>query len=82
MYDDNEKTVYGGAHDNVGMTWFRPCRINGYPYCTLAHELGHSFSLWLRQMVAKDFRGRHSMSILLNDAMQVHPDWVTIENYH
>ena len=22
MYDDNEKTVYGGAHDNVGMTWF------------------------------------------------------------
>ena len=46
MYDDNEKTVYGGAHDNVGMTWFRPCRINGYPYCTLAHELGAFFSVY------------------------------------
>ena len=83
MYDDNEKTVYGGAHDNVGMTWFRPCRINGYPYCTLAHELGHSFQFMVEADGGKGFPGTTLYEYTSQWMLwQVHPDWVTIENYH
>ena len=83
MYDDNEKTVYGGAHDNVGMTWFRPCRINGYPYCTLAHELGHSFQFMVEADGGNGFPGTTLYEYTSQWMLwQVHPDWVTIENYH
>ena len=83
MYDDEERTVYGGAHDKVGMCWFRPCRINSYPYCALAHELGHAF-----QYISDDDSGRGFPGTTLYEytsqwmLWQVHPDWVTLENYH
>ena len=83
MYDDNEKTVYGGAHDNVGMTWFRPCRINGYPYCTLAHELGHSFQFMVEADGGKGFPGTTLYEYTSQWMLwQVYPEWTTIENYH
>lgn len=83
MYDDEERNAYGGAHDKVGMCWFRPCRLNSYPYCTLAHELGHAF-----QYISDDDSGRGFPGTTLYEytsqwmLWQVHPDWVTIENYH
>ena len=43
MHNDNETTVYGWGGDKVGMMWMRPCRAKSYPYCALAHEMGHSF---------------------------------------
>ena len=83
IYNDNKRTAYGGAHENVGMVWFRPCRINGYPYCTLAHELGHSFQYMVVADGGKGFPGTTLYEYTSQWMLwQVHPDWVTIENYH
>ena len=83
MYNDNKRTAYGGAHENVGMVWFRPCRISGYPYCTLAHELGHSFQYMTVSDGGKGFPGTTLYEYTSQWMLwQVHPDWVTIENYH
>ena len=43
MYNDDKTTAYGWGEDGVGMMWMRPCRAQSYPYCALAHEMGHSF---------------------------------------
>ncbi|MCA4533571.1 DUF6055 domain-containing protein [Bacteroides xylanisolvens] len=83
MYNDDERTVYGGANDNVGMCWFRPCRINSYPYCTLVHELGHAFQYIVTSDSGRGFPGTTLYEYTSQWMLwQVYPDWVTIENYH
>ena len=83
MYNDDERTAYGGANENVGMVWFRPCRINTYPYCTLAHELGHAFQFMVMADGGNGFPGTTLYEYTSQWMLwQVHPDWVTIENYH
>lgn len=82
MYDDDVRTAYGGAHDSIGMVWFRPCRISGYPYCTLVHELGHAFQYMVK---ADGYEGFSSTLMEYTSQWmlwQLYPDWVTIENYH
>lgn len=82
MYNDDERTVYGGAHDKVGMTWFRPCRIDSYPYCALVHEMGHSFQFIT---MADGHNGFDSAMMEYTSQWmlwQLYPDWLTIENYH
>lgn len=83
MYNDDVATAYGGGDDVVGMAWFRPCRINSYPYCTLAHELGHSFQYMVkadgqRGFYASSF-GEYTSQWML---WQVYSDWTTIEKFH
>ncbi len=82
MYNDDETTAYGGADGPVGMMWFRPCRINSYPYCALAHELGHSFQYMVGADGMRGFNssfGEYTSQWML---WQVYSDWTTIEKYH
>ena len=77
MYNDDERTVYGGAHDKVGMTWFRPCRIDSYPYCALVHEMGHSFQFIT---MADGHNGFDSAMMEYTSQWmlwQLYPDWLT-----
>lgn len=90
VFKDDHKSAYGWGTDNVGIMWFRPCRMQEYPYCALAHELSHSF----QYMVGAD--GTWGYSSTPNGAKgqaihemtsqwmlwQVYPEWTTIENYH
>ena len=83
MYNDAETTAYGWGADEVGIMWFRPTRIQKYPFCALAHEMAHSFQF----MVAADGHkgyGGHSIIEYCAQWMlwQVYPEWTTIENYH
>lgn len=83
MYNDAETTAYGWGDEGVGMMWFRPCRIQSYPYCPLAHEMGHSFQYMVGADGARSFAGcplvEYSSQWML---WQVYSDWTTIENYH
>ncbi len=83
MYNDEETSAFGWGEDNVGMMWFRPCRINSYPYCALAHEMAHSFQYLVK---ADGARGFHSCPLVEYSAQwmlwQVYSDWPTIEYYH
>lgn len=83
MHNDDETTAYGWGADNVGIMWFRPCRIQEYPYCPLAHEMAHSFQYMIE---ADGHIGFPGQAILEYGAQwmlwQVYPDWTTIENYH
>lgn len=83
MYDDEDKTAYGGANENVGMVWFRPARISGYPYCTLVHELGHSFQTIAQADFNTSLQGTTMYEYTSQWMLwQLYPDWITIENYH
>ena len=83
MIDDDVRTAYGWGDEGVGMMWFRPCRIQSYPYCPLAHEMGHSFQYMTGADGARSF---HSTPIVEYSSQwmlwQVYPDWTTIEKYH
>lgn len=83
MYNDAETTAYGWGDEGVGMMWFRPSRINAYPYCTLAHEMGHSFQYIVGADGARSFKGCPLVEYTSQWMLwQVYSDWVTIEQYH
>lgn len=83
MYNDAETTAYGWGGDEVGIMWFRPCRIQKYPYCPLAHEMAHSFQYMVEADGHIGYSG-HSIIEYCAQWMlwQVYPEWTTIENYH
>lgn len=90
IYNDSNATAYGWGADNIGIMWFRPVRIQNFPYCTLAHELGHAF----QYMTVVDgglgyidpLKGSKGPTLTEMTSQwmlwQVYPDWCTIENYH
>lgn len=90
IYKDDKTTAYGWGEDKVGIMWFRPCRLQKYPYCTLAHELGHSFQYMVGADGAWGYanppEGAVGQAIheMTSQWMlwQVYPEWTTIENYH
>ena len=81
VIESSQGTAFGGGTDNVGMLWCGVNRIRTNPYCTAAHELGHSFQYLMRQDGGRGLPGIGEMQaqwFLWN----VYPDWMTIENYH
>ncbi len=91
ILNDSDQTAYaGGEEDKIGVMWFRPARMKSYPYCTLAHEMGHSFQYMVHADGAWGFtsspEGSNGQSIFEMTSQwmlwQVYPDWMTIENYH
>lgn len=83
IYNDDETTAYGWGHDGVGMMWFRPCRIQSYPYCALAHEMGHSFQYMVGADGARSFQGCPLVEYTSQWMLwQVYSDWTTIEKFH
>ena len=83
MHNDNETTVYGWGGDKVGMMWMRPCRAKSYPYCALAHEMGHSFQYMVNADGKRGFPGNPLVEYTSQWMLwQVYPEWTTIENYH
>lgn len=82
IYDDDETSAFGWGDEGVGLMWFRPCRINGYPYCALAHEMGHSFQY---MTIADGARGFWNPLVEYSSQWmlwQVYPDWFSLETYH
>lgn len=83
MYNDDETTAYGWGEEGVGMMWFRPCRIQSYPYCALAHEMGHSFQHVVQADGARGFSGTPLVEYTSQWMLwQVYSDWTTIEKFH
>lgn len=83
MHNDDNTTAYGWGEDGVGMMWMRPCRTNAYPYCTLAHEMGHSFQYMVEADGARGFSGCPLVECTSQWMLwQVYPDWVTLEKFH
>lgn len=83
MYNDDEQTAYGWGNEGVGMMWFRPCRIQSYPYCALAHEMGHSFQFMVGEDGARSFQGTPLVEYTSQWMLwQVYSDWTTIEKFH
>lgn len=84
MYNDDEKTAYGWGDEGVGMMWMRPCRTQSYPYCPLAHEMGHSFQYMIGADGARSFHVTSPLVEYTSQWMlwQVYSDWTTIEEYH
>lgn len=83
MYNDDETTAYGWGEEGVGMMWFRPCRIQSYPYCALAHEMGHSFQCVVQADGARGFSGTPLVEYTSQWMLwQVFSDWNTIEKFH
>lgn len=83
MYNDDKTTAYGWGEDGVGMMWMRPCRAQSYPYCALAHEMGHSFQFMVGADGSRGFAG-HPLVEYTSQWMlwQVYSDWTTIEQFH
>lgn len=84
MHNDDKTTAYGWGDEGVGMMWMRPCRTQSYPYCPLAHEMGHSFQYMVGADGARSFPVISSFVEYSSQWMlwQVYPDWTTIEQYH
>lgn len=83
MYNDDVTSAYGWGDEGVGMMWFRPCRIQSYPYCALAHEMGHSFQYMVGADGSRSFAGCPLVEYTSQWMLwQVYPDWTTIENFH
>ncbi len=83
MYNDDETTAYGWGDEGVGMMWVRPCRIQSYPYCPLAHEMGHSFQYMVGADGARSFSGCPLVEYTSQWMLwQVYSDWTTIEQFH
>lgn len=91
ILNDEDQTAYGGGEENkIGVMWFRPARLKDAPFCTLAHEMGHSFQYLVHADGAWAYtsspEGSHGQSIFEMTAQwmlwQVYPKWMTIENYH
>lgn len=83
MFNDDETTAYGWGDEGVGMMWMRPCRTNAYPYCALAHEMGHSFQYMTEADGARGFSGSPLVEYTSQWMLwQVYPSWVTLEKFH
>lgn len=84
MYNDDETSAYGWGDEGVGMMWMRPCRTQSYPYCPLAHEMGHSFQYMVGADGARSFPVSSPLVEYTSQWMlwQVYSDWTTIEQYH
>ncbi len=87
VIDDEDQTAYGGgADEKIGAAWFRPARMRNYPYCTLAHEMVHSFQYMLSCDNGGDGYNRNVGPMIEMSAQwllwQVYPEWQTYENYH
>lgn len=83
MYNDAETSAFGWGDEGVGMMWFRPCRIQSYPYCALAHEMGHSFQYMVEADGSRGFSGCPFVEYTSQWMLwQVYSDWTTIEEYH
>ena len=83
MYDD-QTSAFGWGDEGVGMMWMRPCRAQSYPYCALAHEMGHSFQYMVGADGARSFPVSSPLVEYTSQWMlwQVYSDWTTIEQYH
>ncbi|SCI09326.1 DUF6055 domain-containing protein [uncultured Bacteroides sp.] len=83
MYNDDNTTAYGWGDEGVGMMWMRPCRTQSYPYCPLAHEMGHSFQYMVGADGARSFSGCPLVEYTSQWMLwQVYSDWTTIEQFH
>lgn len=87
VLDDEDQTAYGGGADKkIGAAWFRPARMQNAPYCTLAHEMAHSFQYLLSCDNGGDGYNRGVGTMIEMAAQwslwQVYPEWQTYENYH
>lgn len=83
MFNDDETTAYGWGNDGVGMMWMRPCRANTYPYCALAHEMGHSFQYMVEADGARGFTGCPLVEYTSQWMLwQVYSEWPTLEKFH
>ena len=83
MYNDDTSTAYGWGDEGVGMMWMRPCRTNSYPYCALAHEMGHSFQYLVSADGNRSFTGSPLVEYTSQWMLwQVYPDWLTLEKFH
>ncbi len=83
MHNDSDATAYGWGDEGVGMMWFRPVRAKAYPYCTLAHEMGHSFQCIVGEDGGRGFPGSPIVEYTSQWMLwQVYPDWTEYEKYH
>lgn len=84
MYNDDQTSAFGWGDEGVGMMWMRPCRAQSYPYCALAHEMGHSFQYMVGADGARSFPVSSPLVEYTSQWMlwQVYSDWTTIEQYH
>lgn len=84
MYNDDQTSAFGWGDEGVGMMWMRPCRAQSYPYCALAHEMGHSFQYMVGADGARSFPVSSPLVEYSSQWMlwQVYSDWNTIEQYH
>ena len=84
MYNDDQTSAFGWGDEGVGMMWMRPCRAQSYPYCALAHEMGHSFQYMGGAYGARSFPVSSPLVEYTSQWMlwQVYSDWTTIEQYH
>ena len=84
MYNDDQTSAFGWGDEGVGMMWMRPCRAPSYPYCALAHEIGHYFQYMVGADVARSFPVSSPLVEYTSQWMlwQVYSDWTTIEQYH
>lgn len=83
MHNDDDGTAYGWGDEGVGMMWFRPVRAKAYPYCTLAHEMGHSFQCIVGADGGRGFPGSPIVEYTSQWMLwQVYPDWTEYEKFH
>ncbi|MCL1908589.1 MAG: DUF6055 domain-containing protein [Holophagaceae bacterium] len=82
IIESSQGTAFGGGSENVGMMWCPVSRISRNPYCTAAHELGHSFQYMLRQDGGRGVPGGYNEMQAQWFLWNVYPEWMTIENYH
>ena len=84
MYNDDQTSAFGWGDEGVGMMWMRPCRAQSYPYCALAHEMGHSFQYMVGADGARSFPVSSPLVEYSSQWMLwlVYSDWTTIEQYH
>lgn len=90
MHNDDHSTAYGWGKDKVGIMWFRPMRIQKAPYCTLAHEMGHSFQYmvgadgsWGFSSNPEGSKGQPFIEMTSQWMLwQVYPEWIDYETFH
>lgn len=83
MFNDDNSTAYGWGDEGVGMMWMRPCRTNSYPYCALAHEMGHSFQYLVEADGSRSFTACPLVEYTSQWMLwQVYPEWYTLEKFH
>ena len=81
MYNDDQTSAFGWGDEGVGMMWMRPCRAQSYPYCALAHEMGHSFQYMVGADGARSFPVSSPL-VEYTSQWMLWQDWTTIEQYH